>query len=247
MNLRRSSAMRTLILLATLAACGSAAGEPRSDQAPLVIELFTSQGCSSCPPADRLLSKLAHEGRLGDRPVVPLAFHVDYWNGLATDGDPGWADPFSLPAWTARQQAYARALGDSSVYTPELVAGGSIGVIGNSWAAVAKAVARAPAQRPIAATARWEPGRLTVDATAPAGADVWVAVWQDGTRTAVPRGENAGTTLVGDRVVRRLERVAAAGHSGTVQIPLGPWPAGGAVAFAQRPDRVIVGATVLAR
>jgi hypothetical protein len=232
--------MRAMLLLACMVtACRTAAGSPPSDQAPLVLELFTSQGCSSCPPADRLLSRLAHAGNVNGRAIIPLAFHVDYWNDL------GWADPFSLPAWTARQQAYARALGDRSVYTPELVAGGAIGVVGNSTSAVEAAIARAPAQQPITATARWSPTELTVEATAPAGADVWVAVWQDGTRTAVPRGENAGTELVGDRVVRRLERVARAGHDGTITIPIGPWPAGGAVAFAQRPDQVIVGATLL--
>ena len=230
--------MRALPFL-LLAGCATASGEARTDDVPVVIELFTSQGCSSCPPADELLAKIAHAGKVGNRTVAPLSFHVDYWNDL------GWADPFSLPAWTARQQAYARSLGDRSVYTPELVAGGAIGVVGNSPSAVHAAIAHAPAQQPIAATARWSPTQLTVEATAPAGADVWVAVWQDGTRTAVSRGENAGAELVGDRVVRRLERVARAGHDGTVTIPIGPWPAGGAVAFAQRPDQVIVGATLL--
>src|SRR5687767_4589435 len=80
--------------------CTAASGESRTNEArrageaPLVIELFTSQGCSSCPPADKLLDKLARDGSLAGRPLAPLAFHVDYWDDL------GWADPFASPAWT---------------------------------------------------------------------------------------------------------------------------------------------------
>ena len=234
--------MRTLLLLG-LFGCASAAGEPRvADEGPVVIELFTSQGCSSCPPADALLNKLARGGELGGRRLAPLAFHVDYWNDL------GWPDPYSQPGWTVRQQAYAHALGDERVYTPELVVAGGAGMVGSQSGNVARAIAAAPKQRAIAATATWEDARVTIAATAPADADVWVAIWQDGTRTAVPRGENSGETLVGDRVVRKLEKVATAGRAGTITIALdGKWHAGGAVAFAQRTDRAIVGAAVLRR
>ena len=95
--------------------------------------------------------------------------------------------------------------------------------------------------------ATWANATLTVEATAPADADVLVAVWEDGTHTQVPRGENAGSTLIGERVVRRLEVVAEAGKTGSRTIQLGPWTAGGAVAFAQRRDHHIVGATLLPR
>ena len=88
---------------------------------------------------------------------------------------------------------------------------------------------------------------MTVEATAPADADVLVAVWEDGTKTQVTRGENSGSTLAGERVVRRLERVAEAGKTGRLTIALGPWQASGAVAFAQRRDKRIVGATLLPR
>src|SRR6185295_6618005 len=110
-------AMRFALLPCLLLGCADASGKPRADEAPLVIELFTSQGCSSCPAAEQLLAKIAHDGSVGGRPVVPLAFHVDYWDDL------GWADPFALPAWTERQHEYARTLHDRSVYTPELVVG----------------------------------------------------------------------------------------------------------------------------
>ena len=232
--------MRTLLLFG-LIGCASASGEPRvSDQGPVVIELFTSQGCSSCPPAEALLDKLAHAGELSGRKLAPLAFHVDYWNDL------GWPDPYSQPAWTLRQQAYARALGDDRVYTPELVIAGGAGMVGTHDGAIARAVAAAPAQRAVPANATWQAGRVTVAATAPSDADVWVAIWEDGTRTKVPRGENAGETLASDRVVRKLERVAQAGQNGTIDVKLdGSWKPGGAVAFAQRGDRRITGATLL--
>lgn len=234
--------MRSLAALSLVLGCATASGETRTDEAPLVIELFTSQGCSSCPPADKLLDKLARDGAAVGRPVLPLAFHVDYWDDL------GWADPFALPAWTERQRDYARAIGDDRVYTPQLVVGGRTGVVGSRTARVMSAIADAPKQVAITAKGTWTRTTLTVTASAPADADVFVAVWQDGTRTKVPRGENAGTTLVGDRVVRRLERVAVAGTAGTTTISIDPgWGTVGAVAFAQKRDRTIIGATRLRR
>jgi hypothetical protein len=231
--------MRAL-LLCLLAGCATASGETPRDEAPLVIELFTSQGCSSCPSADKLLDKIARDGAVLGRPVAPLAFHVDYWDDL------GWPDPFALPAWTERQRQYAEAIGDRSVYTPELVVTGRTGLVGSSLIAATRAIAAAPRQIKITATATWTKDSITIDAKAPAGADVFVAIWQDNTKTKVPRGENAGSTLTGDRVVRRLERVAAAGTSATKTIKLDPnWGTVGAIAFAQKSDRSIIGSAPL--
>ncbi|HEY1555742.1 MAG TPA: DUF1223 domain-containing protein [Kofleriaceae bacterium] len=231
--------MRWLLLLGMLG-CATAAGDTRPDDGPVVIELFTSQGCSSCPPADELLSRLARAGALGGRKLAPLTFHVDYWNDL------GWPDPYSRPAWTARQQDYAHALGGDRVYTPELVVAGGAGMVGSQSDRVAQAIAAAPRQLAVTASATWDAAKVTVSATAPADAEVWVAVWEDGTHTKVPSGENAGETLASDRVVRRLERVASAGRAGQIAIALdSSWRAGGAVAFAQRADRRIVAATLL--
>lgn len=232
-----------LCLLGLPLACGRADGQPRMTSAahgPLVLELFTSQGCSSCPPAEQLLAKLASAGAVGDRTLAPLAFHVDYWN------DGGWADPYSLPAWTERQHQYSRALGDGRVYTPELVVGGAAGMVGSNSAAVTDAIQHAARPALLAATAAWAKDSVTVTATAPAGAEVWVAVWEDGTPTKVTRGENAGETMRGDRVVRRFERVAAAGKQASTTIKLDPrWRAGGAVAFAHGADRQIVASALL--
>jgi len=121
-------------------------------------------------------------------------------------------------------------------------------VVGSNLAAVTQAIQRAPAPAVLAATATWAVDTLTVAATAPADADVWVAVWQASTQTEVTRGENAGQRLASDRVVRRLERVATAGQQSTAVVKLDPaWRAGGAVAFAQRADRQITASALLLR
>jgi hypothetical protein len=241
--MRARHALGTWSLFALLVACARAEGDPRvasAAEGPLVLELFTSQGCSSCPPADRLLSRLARAGKVGDRVVAPLSFHVDYWNDL------GWSDPYSLPAWSERQRDYARVLADDRVYTPELVIGGASGMVGSNASAVSAAIQRAPRLALLPATAAWTRDAVTITATAPADAEVWVAVWEDGTTTRVTRGENSGEELGSDRVVRRLERVAAAGQRASLAIKLDPrWRAVGAVAFAQRADRRITASALL--
>jgi hypothetical protein len=241
----RARAFGLCSLLVFLLACARAEGDPRpvkTAEGPLVIELFTSQGCSSCPPADRLLSRMARSGKVGDRLVAPLSFHVDYWNDL------GWADPHSLPAWSDRQRDYARVLEDDRVYTPELIIGGARGVVGSNAVAVSAAIQRAARPALLAATAAWTEDAVTVTATAPGDAEVWVAVWEDGTNTKVTRGENAGGELGSDRVVRRLERVAPAGQRASAVVKLDPgWRTVGAVAFAQRPDRRITASALLPR
>jgi hypothetical protein len=234
-------------------AAGAAADPPRAD-ALVVVELFTSQGCSSCPPADRLLSGLL------DRPaVLPLAYHVDYWNRL------GWTDPFSSPAWSRRQEAYARAFGTGRVYTPQLVIAGVSECVGSDAGRVEaelRRAGRAPAGVAVElARRRLGPGawRLEVAARRTSGAggpvlDAMLAVYENGLRTPVPRGENAGRTLRHDFVVRRLERVftlpaASATGEGSLDVRLEPgWRAEevGVVAFLQDPATLaIVGAATL--
>jgi hypothetical protein len=250
--------MRTMlaILVGILPlACASAEGQgapsptpapapapSRGPEGPVVVELFTSQGCSSCPPADRYLATLAKAGQVSGRAIAPLSFHVDYWNDL------GWADPYSQPAWTERQRRYARALGDRSIYTPEIVVGGAAGMVGSHTHKVAAAVAGAARPALLAATATWGKDHVEVTATAPAGADVLVAIWEEARTVAIARGENAGEKLTNHRIVRRLERVAAAGRPGKQRIAIDPaWKGAGAVVFAQRADQRIVASALLAR
>lgn len=199
-----------------LAACSTADG-PAPARAPMaappssaatggavVVELYTSQGCSSCPPAERVLSELAR-----DRPdVIALAFHVDYWNRL------GWADPWSQPAWSARQEAYARDH-DARIYTPALVIDGADDVVGSQRAAVEAAIARAPRLPPIVGAATVVGDRLRVTATLPSGSHGAVAIIEDALITAVAAGENAGVTMTNDRVVRALVPLA-----GAAEVPL---------------------------
>jgi hypothetical protein len=231
--------MRVLFPLLLLA-CSDAEGQPRpanGPTGPLVLELFTSQGCSSCPPADKLLAMFARDTHL-----APLSYHVDYCNDL------GWKDPYSLHAWTERQHDYARALGDTRVYTPELVVGGATGMVGSNIGQIKLAIANAPKPALLAATATWKDGVLEVATTAPPDAEVLVAVWEADRTIKVTRGENSGATLSNARIVRRLVSVAPAGKQGSARVALDPaWRDVGAVAFAQRRDKKIIASAFLPR
>jgi hypothetical protein len=235
-----------------LAACTAAQGDPtatsgkaitKAVQAPsgiVVLELFTSQGCSSCPPADRLISSLASAGKLGDRQVVPLSFHVDYWNDL------GWADPFSSPRWSHRQREYAGALHESGVYTPQVVIGGRAHVVGSDRRRLEKAVAMAPSLESLQVNAVWSGQTLEVhsDSAQVAGTELWVAVWQDGLSTKVEHGENQGEIMRNNHVVRQLTKLSAKGAASVVLDPA--WRNLGGLVFAQRTsDRAIVAAAEL--
>ena len=109
-----------------------------SDGAPVVLELFTSEGCSSCPPADALISELGSS----TKSVIPLAYHVDYWNHL------GWADPFSSRQWSERQSDYARAMNLDGEYTPQMVISGAWQCGGSDAGSIERAVAAARSRRP---------------------------------------------------------------------------------------------------
>jgi hypothetical protein len=203
---------------------------------PVVIELFTSQGCSSCPPADRWLASLRPGAIVGGRPVIPLAFHVDTWNDL------GWADPFSAAAWTERQDGYARALGGRGPYTPEIVVAGRADAVGSNRGAVSRLIAAAPPTAALDATLTREGARLLVRATAPAGAAAWAAVVEDGLITEVHAGENRGEELRDDHIVRALVRI----DGGEARVAIDPaWGPVRVVAFAQTPDGAIVAARAL--
>ena len=191
---------RRAVWLAVLLALGASfpawAAPPRR---PVVAELFTSEGCSSCPPADALLVELAR------RPdVLALAFHVTYWNSL------GWKDPFSLDLATARQRAYAAMLGESDIYTPELVVDGRQAVVGSDRAAVSMALdaASREASAPRLLRLRVGDAGLHVDIAAGKGAGtVWLVGFDHLHRTAIGRGENSGRTLLEANIVRAARPV----------------------------------------
>jgi hypothetical protein len=180
---------------------------PKLGPNPVVVELFTSQGCSSCPPADELIHEIAHDPALRGR-VIPLAFHVDYWDQL------GWRDPFSSAEWTQRQVRYRRTMHLPSSYTPQAVVNGTREFVGSSRAtlnAALEAASNAKRSGDIALSVRREGKMLiaTIHATIPAGSDLFLAVTEDDVVTKVPHGENAGRTLTNDAIVRRLVRVAS--------------------------------------
>jgi hypothetical protein len=197
------------LAVVTALACASAAAQrPRT---PVLVELFTSEGCSSCPPADTLLQSLLEKQPVAGAEVVALSMHVDYWDHQ------GWKDPFSSKVYTERQQAYARVLGRDPVYTPQMLVDGRDEVKGADPGAAIAAIRTASARPhlPLSATARavGDTIRLTIDLpAAPKDAeaiDVFVAVTEDALTSAVRRGENAGRTLAHAAVVRSLERSGA--------------------------------------
>ena len=170
---------------------------------PVVLELFTSEGCASCPPADELFAKLVEEPD-----VIGLAYHVDYWNKL------GWTDPFSKADWSRRQGRYSGAFESSEIYTPQLIAGGRKECVGSdedkARAAIAdarqaahparvKLTVQKPAAGKLAATASFDiSGKVEGD---PA---VALVLFEDGLEVDVKAGENAGSKLAHQRVVRAL-------------------------------------------
>jgi hypothetical protein len=164
---------------------------------PAVLELFTSQGCSSCPPAEVIVNELAQ------RPgVLPLSFHVDYWDDL------GWRDRYSLASATQRQRAYARTLRRSSVYTPQAVIDGSHDIVASQKAAVMEAVSGP--REGIATSVTISGGTLQIEVGAgsdAATADVLLVGYLREATTAIGRGENSGRTLKESNIVLWLHQL----------------------------------------
>lgn len=212
---------------------------PKLGPTPVVVELFTSQGCSSCPPADELIHALTRNPALRGK-VIPLAFHVDYWDSL------GWRDPFSSAEWSQRQVRYTHTMRLSSSYTPQAVVGGTREFVGSNQSALDAAMEHASNDKPrgdVALTVRRDGNSLiaTIHATVPSGNDLMLAVTEDDVTTKIQHGENAGRTITNDAIVRRLLRVAP-GQT-TVTIPVDPgWRNLGAAAFVQDRGTLAIGA-----
>ena len=207
--------MRPLTLCALVVILAATGGRPHAaSPTPVIVELFTSEGCSSCPPADELLARIAAAPSVDGAMVVPLGEHVDYWDQL------GWRDRFSSASYTHRQETYAQRLGGDGPYTPQLVIDGRSECVGSDAAAARREVARAAAL---------PHGTLTIDLGGPAGpglhvavrasnlpqkpsdrADVLLAITEDDLRSVVTRGENHGRTLTHAAVVRQLTLVGEA-------------------------------------
>lgn len=198
--MKRAIAVLALLTVAD-AALGEEAAKPRA-----VVELFTSQGCSSCPPADHLMGELAK-----DRSLIALTLPVTYWDYL------GWTDTLGSSAHSARQRAYAMARGDRKVFTPQVVVNGVAQAVGNNAEAVARALedaSRRAGTMTVNISVEEEDDRIKVLADSPPegaeNGEVWMLATLSARSVAIGRGENSGHTVPYVNIVRKMTR-------------LGPW------------------------
>lgn len=195
----------------------------------VVLELFTSQGCSSCPPAEALLTELA------PRPgVVALAWHVDYWNNL------GWRDPYASRDWTERQRRYAAQM-NAEVYTPALAINGTRMVVGSDRSAVRSAIGSAQTLPVTVELRRTDEGLAARVGPRPEAATVTLVVYDKARATSVGAGENSGRTLKEGHIVRSATLVEAASGDVALSLP-GIAPDQGAVLLIQDHELAILGA-----
>ncbi|MGA6981971.1 MAG: DUF1223 domain-containing protein [Candidatus Sulfotelmatobacter sp.] len=188
---------------------------PEAGRKPVLIELFTSEGCSTCPPADALLQKLLAQQPVGGAEIIALEEHVDYWNHL------GWADPYSSADWTQRQSAYAAKFGNAE-YTPELVVDGRSNFLGSDAEEAEQEIEKAALRKQTEIVVTPEPSKgngaksysisvaKIADYQPGDTAEVWLAVTEDGLRSSVNAGENAGHTLDHVATLRSLKKIGVA-------------------------------------
>jgi len=205
---KRTGFARALAVTALLAAASPATAA----NVNAVIELFTSQGCSSCPPADKLLGEYADR-----KDVLALSFNVDYWDYL------GWKDTLASPGNTERQRDYARARGDGQVYTPQVVVDGRTHVVGSSRSAIEAAIHKVGTLRvPIALSATGDSITATIGKAAADAphATLWLVMYDRSVTVPIGRGENTGRTVTYNDVVRKLRPVEMwKGEAMSVDLP----------------------------
>lgn len=182
---------------------------------PTVVELFTSQGCSSCPPADAILGKLKHR-----EDVIALTFPVDYWDYL------GWKDTLADPAYSKRQRDYARARGDRQVYTPQMVINGRIHVVGSRQSSVNSAIENVARDHSIniSMTSDGDAIRITANNEGTSAsydkATFWLILFNGTETIKIGRGENSGNTITYHNVVRQIAPIGMwEGKSMTINLP----------------------------
>ncbi len=200
--------MRQIFALASLAAALSAAVPAQAETVKGVVEIFTSQGCSSCPPADKVFGEVIEQNG-----VIGLAWHVDYWDYL------GWKDTFSSPAATSRQRGYARGIGERGVYTPQIIVNGDTVAKNSSFRqSIASAL---NGSLPVRLDAKVSDGSLVVTAGDGAGSANLVLVTFDSSQNVpIERGENAGTTVTYRNSVQGVQTIGMwKGERLTVELP----------------------------
>ncbi|MBL1434858.1 MAG: DUF1223 domain-containing protein [Rhodobacteraceae bacterium] len=196
---------------------------------PVVVELYTSQGCSSCPPADRLLASLATHDN-----IIALAFHVDYWDYL------GWADDFAKPEYSNRQRLYARAWNERSVYTPQMVVQGVHYMVGSRNDEIQRQIMQAEEIAPkVQVTARNEGRGISIRMEALSGAtleaDIFLVRFSESETVVIERGENAGRTIDYINIVKSWETLGRWDGNGTATVSVPQAEAGEYVVIIQAP------------
>jgi hypothetical protein len=192
--------------IAYISSVSAKTSEPGAPRKAVVVELFTSEGCSSCPPADELLTHLRQDLSAKNIQVIPLGFHVDYWNSL------GWKDRFSSADYSLRQEQYAQSLRVDGPYTPEMVVDGAVEFVGNDAGQAQRSI-REAASQPEVATVKLSSAaadQLAVQVKAPSSAknaQAILAITEDNLTTQVGSGENGGRTLHHAAVVRELRQL----------------------------------------
>ena len=246
--------------LSALLSCNALAQTARSSRTPVLVELFTSEGCSSCPPADALLAKFDRDQPLAGADIIVLGEHVDYWDNL------GWHDRFSSHQYTDRQSQYSARLGVDGVYTPQMIVDGTDQFVGNDALHARRSIERATQAaklhlsltRPVvedrtissalSSMGLRQAGRVQGDAGA--FGDIYVALVDATDVTDVQNGENEGRRLQHAGVVRTMQRIGTLRDLGQGQLPFSLNAPSGAntanmrlVAFVQEKDQgAIVGA-----
>ncbi|HVZ95364.1 MAG TPA: DUF1223 domain-containing protein [Chitinophagaceae bacterium] len=206
----------------------------------MVLELFTSQGCSSCPPADRLLGSLSEM-----KNVIALSFHVDYWNRL------GWTDPFSASAYSRRQISYASAL-HSDVYTPQLIVNGEKEMIGSDSNKIMHSIEKAFSQDPVAAltiqSVHNDNGKATIhfSISGPVGtAAANIAIVEGQATTSIGAGENNGRTVTDYNIVRSFEttdKITSGDNTASIALPSSGMKNLSVVVYLQQKNNSIIAA-----
>jgi len=204
-------------LAATILGLAASLPARAADEAPVVVELFTSQGCSSCPPADAYLGELTKRAD-----VIALTFPVDYWDYL------GWKDTLASPANTLRQQTYAARDGDGQVYTPQMVIDGQVDAVGSRRSQVENAITSMKTKK----VGRWVPVKVTVKGDAvmvtaegresarDQSATLWLATFTGKAEVAIRRGENSGRKITYHNVVRQMMPIGRwSGKPVSIELP----------------------------
>jgi len=205
-NMRTLSAAAVALTLSAIAAASHAAAGERNGA--VVVELFTSQGCYSCPPAEKFLGDLA-----GQKSVIALEFHVDYWDDLVYGAAGKWKDPFSKPAYTQRQRTYdQRIRGTGNVYTPQMVIDGKLEAVGSRRLSMLNAMREAETARrdSVGITVTMASGRVQkvdLDAAGNGAGSVWLVRFIKVKETRVSSGENKGKALLSHNIVTGVQKI----------------------------------------